>query len=143
MSRPALLLLDEPSLGIMPKLVAEIFATVRDIRKKGITVLLVERNVFEALEVADRAYVLQTGRIVLEGTGVRSCSTPTSCARRTWATPAPHDTYTSVARYSRDHQVSPQPTASVWPGIPGSPWRWYDLGARSTLCPGLGRREYS
>jgi branched-chain amino acid transport system ATP-binding protein len=69
MSRPSLLLLDEPSLGIMPKLVAEIFRAVGDIRKRGITVLLVEQNVFEALEVSDRAYVLQTGRVVLEGTG--------------------------------------------------------------------------
>jgi branched-chain amino acid transport system ATP-binding protein len=69
MSRPSLLLLDEPSLGIMPKLVVEIFRTIREIRKQGITVLLVEQNVFEALEVADRAYVLQTGRIVLQGTG--------------------------------------------------------------------------
>ncbi len=69
MSRPSLLMLDEPSLGIMPKLVAQIFETIHDIRKKGITVLLVEQNVFEALEVADRAYVLQTGRVVLEGKG--------------------------------------------------------------------------
>ena len=69
MSRPQLLMLDEPSLGIMPKLVAEIFGIIRDIRKQGITVLLVEQNVFEALEVCDRAYVLQTGRIVLEGKG--------------------------------------------------------------------------
>lgn len=69
MSRPQLLLLDEPSLGIMPKLVTEIFETIRAIRKKGITVLLVEQNVFEALEVADRGYVLQTGRVVLEGPG--------------------------------------------------------------------------
>ena len=69
MSRPSLLMLDEPSLGIMPKLVAEIFETVHEIRKKGVTVLLVEQNVFEALEVADRAYVLQSGRVVLEGPG--------------------------------------------------------------------------
>ena len=69
MSRPSLLMLDEPSLGIMPKLVAQIFETIHDIRKQGITVLLVEQNVFEALEVSDRAYVLQSGRIVLEGTG--------------------------------------------------------------------------
>jgi branched-chain amino acid transport system ATP-binding protein len=69
MSRPSLLLLDEPSLGIMPKLVVEIFQVIQDIRKKGITVLLVEQNVFEALAVADRAYVLQSGRIVLEGKG--------------------------------------------------------------------------
>jgi len=69
MSRPQLLLLDEPSLGIMPKLVAQIFDTIHHIRDEGITVLLVEQNVFEALEISDRAYVLQSGRIVLEGTG--------------------------------------------------------------------------
>lgn len=69
MSRPSLLMLDEPSLGIMPKLVAQIFETIHDIRKQGITVLLVEQNVFEALEVSDRAYVLQSGRIVLDGKG--------------------------------------------------------------------------
>ncbi len=69
MSRPKLLMLDEPSLGIMPKLVSEIFRTVQEISRKGVTVLLVEQNVHEALHVATRAYVLQTGRIVLEGNG--------------------------------------------------------------------------
>lgn len=69
MSRPKLLMLDEPSLGIMPKLVSEIFRTIRGISKKGLTVLLVEQNVFEALDISDRAYVLQTGKIVLEGQG--------------------------------------------------------------------------
>jgi branched-chain amino acid transport system ATP-binding protein len=69
MSRPSLLMLDEPSLGIMPKLVADIFETIHDIRQKGITVFLVEQNVYEALSISDRAYVLQTGRVVLEGTG--------------------------------------------------------------------------
>jgi branched-chain amino acid transport system ATP-binding protein len=69
MSRPKLLLLDEPSLGLMPKLVDEVFEVVVRLRSEGLTVLLIEQNVFEALEVADRAYVLQTGRIVLEGTG--------------------------------------------------------------------------
>ena len=69
MSHPKLLMLDEPSLGIMPKLVAEIFRTVQEISKKGVTVLLVEQNVHEALHIANRAYVLQTGRIVLEGKG--------------------------------------------------------------------------
>ena len=69
MSRPSLLMLDEPSLGIMPKLVAAIFDVIHDIRKEGITVLLVEQNVFEALEISDRAYVLQSGRVALEGPG--------------------------------------------------------------------------
>jgi len=69
MSRPSLLMLDEPSLGIMPKLVTEMFETIDAIRKKGMTVLLVEQNVFEALSISDRAYVLQTGRIVLQGKG--------------------------------------------------------------------------
>ncbi|HEX7519178.1 MAG TPA: ABC transporter ATP-binding protein [Candidatus Deferrimicrobium sp.] len=69
MSQPKLLMLDEPSLGIMPKLVSEIFETICEVSKKGLTVLLVEQNVFEALHISDRAYVLQTGRIVLEGRG--------------------------------------------------------------------------
>jgi branched-chain amino acid transport system ATP-binding protein len=69
MSQPKLLMLDEPSLGIMPKLVSEIFETIHEIARKGLTVLLVEQNVFEALHISDRAYVLQTGRIVLEGRG--------------------------------------------------------------------------
>jgi branched-chain amino acid transport system ATP-binding protein len=69
MSRPSLLMLDEPSLGIMPKLVAEIFERIHDIRRQGITVFLVEQNVYEALSISDRAYVLQSGRIVLEGEG--------------------------------------------------------------------------
>jgi branched-chain amino acid transport system ATP-binding protein len=62
-------MLDEPSLGLMPKLVSEIFEIVGEIARKGVTVLLVEQNVFEALQISDRAYVLQTGRIVLEGKG--------------------------------------------------------------------------
>ncbi len=69
MSRPDLLMLDEPSMGIMPKLVTEIFRTVESIAGEGVTVLLVEQNVFEALQVCQRAYVLQTGRIVMEGSG--------------------------------------------------------------------------
>ncbi len=69
MSRPDLLMLDEPSMGIMPKLVTEIFRTVERIAAEGVTVLLVEQNVFEALQVCHRAYVLQTGRIVMEGSG--------------------------------------------------------------------------
>jgi len=68
MSRPDLLMMDEPSLGVMPKLVTEIFQTVERIAGEGVTVLLVEQNVFEALQVCHRAYVLQTGRIVMEGT---------------------------------------------------------------------------
>jgi len=69
MSRPSLLMLDEPSLGIMPKLMSEIFKTIHEISQKGVTVLLVEQNVYEALSICNRAYVLQSGRIVLEGKG--------------------------------------------------------------------------
>ncbi len=67
MSRPKLLLLDEPSLGLAPLLVKEIFAVVRRIRESGVTVLLVEQNAHQALDVADRAYVLETGRISMSG----------------------------------------------------------------------------
>jgi branched-chain amino acid transport system ATP-binding protein len=68
MTRPRLLMLDEPSQGIMPKLVDEIFAAIVEIRRNGTTVLIVEQRLTECLEIADRAYVLQTGRVILSGT---------------------------------------------------------------------------
>nr|MBO2487437.1 branched-chain amino acid ABC transporter ATP-binding protein [Bacillota bacterium] len=69
MSQPRLLMLDEPSLGLAPLLVKEVFRIVEEIRAQGVTVLLVEQNVTQALAVADRAYVLENGRITLEGSG--------------------------------------------------------------------------
>ena len=69
MARPKLLMLDEPTLGLAPVLVAKIFETVRTINADGVTVLLVEQNVRQALTLADRAAVLESGRIVLEGAG--------------------------------------------------------------------------
>ncbi len=69
MSDPRLLILDEPSLGLMPKAVNELFALIQTIRESGIALILVEQNVFQALEVVDRAYVLEKGRATLTGTG--------------------------------------------------------------------------
>ena len=69
MSGPQLLMLDEPSLGLAPLLVDEVLDTVRKLQAEGITILLVEQNVREALDLADRGYVLQTGRVVGQGTG--------------------------------------------------------------------------
>ena len=69
MSNPSLLILDEPSLGLGPKLVSDIFRIVREINARGVTVLLVEQNVYEALDISVSACVLQTGRIVMEGKG--------------------------------------------------------------------------
>ncbi|HWP97811.1 MAG TPA: ABC transporter ATP-binding protein [Syntrophomonadaceae bacterium] len=69
MARPQLMLLDEPSMGLAPLLVREIFEIVKDINRKGTTILLVEQNANMALAVADRAYVLETGEIVLQGSG--------------------------------------------------------------------------
>ncbi len=69
MSKPRLLMLDEPSLGLSPLLVGEIFRVIKEVHEQGVTVLLVEQNVFKTLSVADRAYVLENGRIVLKGTG--------------------------------------------------------------------------
>ena len=68
MSRPKTLLMDEPSMGLAPLLVKEIFSIIRNIHEEGTTVLLVEQNANMALSIADRAYVLETGRIVLAGT---------------------------------------------------------------------------
>ena len=69
MSKPRLIMLDEPSLGLSPILVADIFRVIKEVHDAGVTVLLVEQNVFKSLQVADRAYVLGNGRIVLSGTG--------------------------------------------------------------------------
>jgi branched-chain amino acid transport system ATP-binding protein len=68
MARPQLLLLDEPSLGLAPLLVREIFRVMADLREHGTTILLVEQNARAALRTADRAYVLETGKVALEGT---------------------------------------------------------------------------
>ena len=70
MNGPRLLLLDEPSLGLSPILVAEIFKIIAAIQKEGVTILLVEQNAKKALELADKAYVFETGRIVLEGPAI-------------------------------------------------------------------------
>ena len=67
MTRPRLLMLDEPSQGIMPKLVDEIFLAVKTIRDTGMTILIVEQRMAECLEIADRAYILQTGRVSMQG----------------------------------------------------------------------------
>jgi branched-chain amino acid transport system ATP-binding protein len=68
MGRPKLLLLDEPSMGLAPMMVAQIFEVIRDIAQQGVTILLVEQNVRQALAVAHRGYVMESGRIVLQDT---------------------------------------------------------------------------
>ena len=67
MARPALLLLDEPSMGLAPKLVSQVFDTITEINRQGTTILLVEQNAAQALQRAHRAYVIETGRVVIEG----------------------------------------------------------------------------
>lgn len=74
MARPQLLMLDEPSLGLAPLLVKQVFDTVRAVKAAGLTVLLVEQNAVQALELADRAYVVENGQIVMEGAGVEMLS---------------------------------------------------------------------
>lgn len=69
MARPKLLLLDEPSMGLAPILVDEIFSIVKSINKEGVTILLVEQNAFKALALADRGYILETGKIIKTGSG--------------------------------------------------------------------------
>ena len=76
MARPRLLLLDEPSLGLAPMMVGRIFEVIARLKAEGVTILLVEQNARKALEVADRAYVLETGRIALAGTAAELAANP-------------------------------------------------------------------
>jgi branched-chain amino acid transport system ATP-binding protein len=76
MARPRVLLLDEPSLGLAPIMVAEMFKAIRRIRDEGMTLLIVEQNVQQTLQAADRAYVLENGAIALEGRGVELLDNP-------------------------------------------------------------------
>ena len=68
LSRPKLLLLDEPSLGLAPKIIQNIFALIQEIQKRGVTILLIEQNAHMAVKICSRAYLIQNGRIVLSGT---------------------------------------------------------------------------
>jgi branched-chain amino acid transport system ATP-binding protein len=76
MGRPRAMLLDEPSMGLSPMLVEQIFATIRDINKDGVTILLVEQNALLALEVSDRGYVMESGEITLSGPAKQLLSDP-------------------------------------------------------------------
>lgn len=76
MSRPKLLLLDEPSMGLAPMLVEQIFQIIQEINKSGTTILLVEQNANMALSIAHRAYVLETGEVVLQGDAKELASNP-------------------------------------------------------------------
>ena len=76
MGNPQLLILDEPSLGLSPLFQLVVFDAIREINKAGITVLLVEQNVFQSLRISDRSYVLETGRVVLTGTGEELLANP-------------------------------------------------------------------
>ena len=69
MANPRLLMLDEPSLGLSPLFVKNIFQTIQEINRQGVTILLVEQNVYQSLRISNRAYVLETGRVVMTGTG--------------------------------------------------------------------------
>ena len=98
MSKPRLLLLDEPSLGLAPIVIQRIFDTIEQLRQKGMTIFLVEQNANQALKLADRGYVLENGRVVLQDTGAALLANPPS-ARPTWVAsqlqrPAPNQPVT-------------------------------------------------
>ena len=76
MSHPSIILMDEPSMGLSPLLVSQVFDIIKDMNNKGITILLVEQNAEKALKIADRGYVLETGSITASGTGAELASSP-------------------------------------------------------------------
>ncbi len=89
MAAPRLLLLDEPSLGLAPIVVQSIFRVIRELHRRGVTILLVEQNVRQALAVADRGYVLSGGRVILAGTGAELRANPE--IERAYLSTAPQD----------------------------------------------------
>lgn len=95
-ARPRLLMLDEPTLGLAPKTAGEIFAIIRRLRAGGLTIVLVEQNLRQALKIADRAYVIESGRIVLEGTAADLA-----------ANRHLHDAYLGVAREEMPREETP------------------------------------
>jgi len=76
MSKPKLIMMDESSLGLAPNLTEEVFLKIKEINKKGITILLVEQNAFKALEIADRSYVLENGQVLISGIGKELLNNP-------------------------------------------------------------------
>jgi branched-chain amino acid transport system ATP-binding protein len=76
MSKPRLMLLDEPSLGLAPQVVERIFSVLREVNQTGVALLLVEQNAHKALQLAHRAYVLETGNVVMQGTGKELLASP-------------------------------------------------------------------
>lgn len=76
MSKPKLIMMDEPSLGLAPNLIEEVFLKIKEINQKGLTILLVEQNAFKALEIADRSYVLENGQILISGMGKELLNNP-------------------------------------------------------------------
>lgn len=76
MSRPKLMMMDEPSLGLAPLIVKDIFSIIREVNKQGVTILLIEQNANAALHIADKGYVMETGRITLKGTGKELLENP-------------------------------------------------------------------
>ena len=76
MSRPKLLMMDEPSLGLAPMVVAEVFRVIEEIRKEGVTIFLIEQNANVALKITDHASLLETGKIVMEGSGEEFLNNP-------------------------------------------------------------------
>jgi branched-chain amino acid transport system ATP-binding protein len=76
MSSPKILLMDEPSLGLAPLIIQQVFATIAELKAQGMTILLAEQNAFQALEISDSAYVLETGKITLSGSGQELLNDP-------------------------------------------------------------------
>ena len=76
MSRPTILMLDEPSMGLSPLVVKMMFELIVNLNQKGVTILLVEQNIYQALRICHYAYVMQTGKIVMEGTGEELIANP-------------------------------------------------------------------
>ena len=128
MSRPKLLMLDEPSMGLAPILVEQIFEIIQNLHKAGTTILLVEQNAQAALSVADRGYVLETGKIVTTGTGAEPLASPRHQEGLPGRLSPPHP-------FQRKKRTpAPQSRRSLYARKVGYLWStWYMYSSRSRV----------
>ena len=135
MTKPRMLLLDEPSMGLAPQLVEYIFETIQRIHDEGAAILLVEQNAAQALTIATRGYVLQTGQILMSDSAAGLAANEDVRRAYLGETRLTHRAVRTLRRASSDEAFAPAPGLAAGPGR----GVWSALASASWLCPSAGR----